>query len=178
MTYSGDEQLLTAMIRARLGVDDLDKFENQLKATTRPNGTLSYSGQWFFWVHGGGNSIWLNENLVQSYDGQIRVAPVKLKTGAWFYNLRTVGAFLVSAEIRPGGVIASITVTSEAGRTCKIEKPWTGSVRIRELSSMEEISCDNHGGVVVFPTKKGAVYVIDRPSEPWEKQPQTRIPVH
>ena len=81
MTYSGDEQLLKAMIRARLGVDDLDAFENQLKTTTRPNGTLGYAGQWFFWVHGAGNSIWLNENLLQSYDGQIQVAPVKLKTG-------------------------------------------------------------------------------------------------
>ena len=154
MTYSGDEQLLKAMIRARLGVDDLDRFENQLKTTTRPNGTLSYGGQWFFWVHGAGNSIWLNENLLQSYDGQIRVAPVKLKTGAWFYNLRTVGAFLVSGEIRPGGVIAYITITSEAGKTCSIEKPWTGNLRIRELSSMEEISCDHRGGVVAFQRRK------------------------
>jgi alpha-L-fucosidase 2 len=178
MTYSGDEQLLKAMIRARLGVDDLDTFENQLKTTTRPNGTLSYAGQWFFWVHGAGNSIWLNENLLQSYDGRIHVAPVKLKTGAWLYNLRTVGAFLVSAEIRSGGRIAYITITSEAGKTCNIEKPWTGNLRIRELPSMDEISFDNHRGVVAFQTKKGAVYIIDRPSEPWEKQPLTHIPAH
>jgi hypothetical protein len=170
--------LLKAMIRARLGVDDFDVFENQLKATTRPNGTMSYGGQWFFWVHGAGNSIWLNENLLQSYDGRIQVAPVKLKTGARLYNLRTVGAFLVSAEIRPGGRIAYIAITSEAGKTCKIEKPWTGNLRIRELSSMDEIPFDDHGGVVTFQTKKGAAYIIDHPSEPWENQPLTRIPAH
>ena len=166
MTYSGDEQLLKAMVRARLGVDDLDAFENQLKATTRPNGTLSYGGQWFFWVHGAGNAIWLNENLLQSYNGRIRVAPVKLKTGARFYNLRTVGAFLVSAEIRSGGEIAYITITSEAGKPCMIERPWTGELRIRELSTMDEIPFEHRDGAVVFPTDKGTTYIIDRPSEP------------
>lgn len=178
MTYSGDEQLLKAMIRTRLGVDDLDAFENQLKSTTNPNGTLSYGGQWFFWIHGAGNSIWLNENLLQSYNGRIRVAPVRLKTSTRFYNLRAVGAFLVSAEIRPGRNISYISITSEAGKTCSIEKPWAGDLRIRELSSMDEIPFDEQGGIIIFHTRKGAAYIIDRPSEPWENQPLIHIPAN
>lgn len=176
LTYSGDEQLLKAMVRARLGVDDLDAFESQLRATTRPNGTLSYGGQWFFWVHGCGNSIWLNENLVRSYNGLIRVAPVRLKTFARFCSIRASRAFLVSAEIEPGGKVAYVAIRSEAGEPCKLVKPWTGELRIRELSSMAPMTFRARDDRVVFATTKGAIYVVDRPTEPWECRPLSRIP--
>ena len=175
MTYSGDEQLLKAMIRVRLGVDDTDRFEQQLRATIRPNGTLTYGGQWFFWVHGAGNSIWHNESLMQSYNGAIRIAPVKLKTAARFANLRAVGAFLVSAEIDPGGQVAYIALTSEAGGPCCVVKPWD-KIRLRVLPSMKPVAFATRGDRITFPTKKGEVYLVDSPSHPWEKRPVTHLP--
>lgn len=177
MTYSGDEQLLKAVIRARLGVDDIDAFERQLRAMTRPNGTLSYPGQWFFWVHGAGNSVWHNENLLQSYNGKIRIAPVKLKTAARFAHLRAVGAFLVSAEIGPGGDVAYVAVTSEAGRRCTLARPWEGGIRVRSLPGMEPVKSTIGGDSISFDTERGTTYVVDRPSRPWEKQPIVRIPL-
>jgi len=58
MPYSGDEQLLKAVMRARLGINDVEAFEKQLKSTIRANGSLGYWDEWFFWAHGAGNSVW------------------------------------------------------------------------------------------------------------------------
>ena len=176
MTYSGDEQLLKAMLKARLGVDDMDAFEKQLQATTRPNGKTSYGGQWFFWVHGAGNSIWINESLLQSYDGRIRVAPVKIKTGAFFQNLRAVGAFLVSGEIRPGGGVACLSIASEAGAPCTLLKPWNGPIRVRNLESMKAVKTKQVDDAIVFQTETNATYIVDRPFDPWEDQPLSKAP--
>jgi hypothetical protein len=175
MTYTGDEQLLKAVIRARLGIDDSDSFAKQLQATVRPNGTISYPGQWFFWVHGAGNSLWHNENLLQSYDGRLRLAPVKLRAAALFGQLRAAGAFLVSAEIRAGGEVAYVTLTSEAGRPCTLVNPWDSAVRVRQWPSLEAVAAGQRGGEMVFETKTGATYIIDRPSDPWEQQAETVV---
>ncbi len=175
MKYSGDEQLMKAVIRARLGIDHLDAFEKQLQATTRPNGTLSYGKQWFFWVHGSGNSIWHNDNLMQSYDGRIRLAPVKLQTRAVIVNLRAVGAFLVSADIGPGGNVAYATIMSEAGRRCMLVRPWAGDVRIRTWPSLKSVAFDETDGVISFATRRGATYVVDNVEAPWEKHPIHRL---
>lgn len=175
MTYSGDEQLMKAVMRARLGIDDLDTFEKQLRATTRPNGTMSYGDQWFFWVHSAGNSIWLNENLLQSYDGLIRVAPVKLKTAARFAQLRAVGAFLVSGEIMPGGEVAYLAITSEAGKPCSLVAPWN-EVRVRRWPEMRSVIARAEEGIVRFDTARGATYVVDTPSQPWEARPAVQVP--
>jgi hypothetical protein len=186
LRYNGDEQLLTSVMRARLGVDDMEGFQRQLARTTRPNGTLSYrwldasgkdcGGQSFFWVHGAGNSLWHNENLMQSYNGKIRIAPVKLSTAARFANLRAVGAFLVSAEIMPGGEVSYITIASEAGRGCRLIRPWEGETRVRALPSMEPVSFTAESDSITFATSKASVYVVDRPSRPWEQQTVSRLP--
>ena len=178
MTYRGDEQLLKAMMRVRMGVDDSVAFERQLRATTRANGTRFYSGESFFWIHGSGDTIWTNENLLQSYTGEIRLAPVKRKQGAHFARLRAVGGFLVSGEIRPGGDPAYASIASEAGIACKLVRPWDGDVRVRELNSMKPIDVNESGGVISFETIKHATYIVDRPSDPWETMPLVAIPTN
>jgi hypothetical protein len=176
MTYNGDEQLLKAVMRVRMGVDDVDTFERQLQATTRPNGTLAYQGQWFFWMHGCGNTIWTNEGLLQSYNGTLRLGPVKHQFGARFGRLRAVGGFLVSGEIRPGGEVAYAAIESEAGVTCKLIRPWQGTVRIREYASMKPVEVLESNGTLVFDTVRGATYIVDKPSDPWERMPIAVVP--
>ena len=178
MTYSGDEQLLKAMMRVRMGVDDSSAFEEQLRATTRGNGTRFYAGQWFFWIHASGDTIWTNERLLQSYTGVIRLAPIKRKAGARFGGLRAVGGFLVSGEIRPGGELAYAAIASEAGVACKLIRPWEGPVRVREMTSMKPIDLKDLNGVLVFATSPGATYIMDRPSDPWERMSVITIPSH
>ena len=82
-------------------------------------------------MHFLGWPVVINESLVQSYTGQIRVAPVKLKNTARFARLRTEGAFLLSGEIQSGGKVSYLAITSEAGVPCNLVRPWDGPVRVR-----------------------------------------------
>jgi hypothetical protein len=176
MTYSGDEQLLKAMMRVRMGVDDADAFKRQLRVTTRPNGTRFYAGQSFFWIHSCGDPIWTNESLLQSYTGKLRLAPIKRKTSAQFSGLRAVGGFLVGGEICPDGELSYAAIKSEAGVTCQLVRPWEGAIRVRELTSMKPIDVKEPNGVLVFETNPGATYIVDRLSDPWELIPVAKIP--
>ena len=126
-------------------------------------------------MHFLGWPVVVNESLVQSYTGQIRVAPVKLKNTARFARLRTEGAFLLSGEIQSGGKVSYLAITSEAGVPCNLVRPWDGPVRVRRLDSMEAVTVAEKDGVLTFPTAAGATYVVDRPDEPWEAQPITVI---
>ena len=117
----------------------------------------------------------VNESLVQSYTGQIRVAPVKLKNTVRFARLRTVGAFLLSGEIQSGGKVSYLAITSEAGVPCNLLRPWDGPVRVRRGDSLKAVTVAEKDGVLTFPTAAGATYVVDRPDEPWEAQPITVI---
>ena len=67
----------------------------------------------------------LQEMLLQSYSGAIRVFPAV--PADWqdvsFKTLRTEGAFLVSA-VRRGGSTRSVEVTYEKGGLCRLENPF------------------------------------------------------
>ena len=117
----------------------------------------------------------VNESLVQSYTGQIRLAPVKLKNTARFARRRTEGAFLLSGEIQSGGKVSYLAITSEAGRPCNLVRPWDGPVRVRRLDTMAGVTVAEKDGAMTFPTEVGATYVVDRPDEPWEAQPITVV---
>ena len=93
---------------------------------------------------------------------------------ARFARLRTTGAFLLSGEIEPGGKVSYLALTSEAGRPCKLVRPWDGPLRVRHLDSMEQVDVVEQEGVLSFPTAGGATYVVDRPEETWEARPVRR----
>lgn len=72
----------------------------------------------------------LQEMLCMSVGHVVRLFPVWPKThNAAFVNLRTWGAFLVSAELKDG-VIGNVRITSERGHDCRMENPWPES-RVR-----------------------------------------------
>ncbi len=87
-----------------------------------------------YWIVQGGGGIetlaavplTINEMLLQSYEGVIRVFPNwNSKKDASFENLRAYGAFLVSSTLKKGKV-QGVAIVSEKGRVCKIENPWKG----------------------------------------------------
>ena len=64
--------------------------------------------------------------LLQSHEGVLRFFPCWPKDqDARFGNLRAVGAFLVSAELK-NGVVAGVKIVSEKGRDCTVQNPWPG----------------------------------------------------
>jgi alpha-L-fucosidase 2 len=68
--------------------------------------------------------------LIQSHTGVVRLfpaIPVSWKDVS-FDRLRTVGAFLVSAQ-RKDGKVSSITVESEKGGILRLAKPGDGTYR-------------------------------------------------
>ena len=66
----------------------------------------------------------LNECMIQSYTGTLRLFPNTQGLGrARFRNLRAAGAFLLSAAY-DGKTVSSVTLFSEKGATAKLENPW------------------------------------------------------
>jgi hypothetical protein len=142
---------------------DLDRFKRQVNYSLMPNGTASdrvmqvhgryndatpygYMDKMGIWFENFGLPVVVNECLMQSYNGTIRLFPNwPLEMDAEFHNLRAVGAFLVSATLK-NGKVGEIKVTSEVGGVLKIILPWNKGSSVFTmggkksfLSSMVEI---------------------------------------
>ncbi|MDO8685827.1 MAG: hypothetical protein Q7J78_04050 [Clostridiales bacterium] len=173
--YLYDDLVMLTLARVRLGKNELDLFEKLTRIVRLNNGGLSITDYPVVWVNGCGWPIVINESILQSYTGKIRINPVYLKLDAQFMGLRSVGAFLISGEIRADGYVAYITLMSESGTTCYLHKPWDGLMRIRSLSSMSKIEYTEDDDIIRFDTDRGSLYIVDHPENPWESQPLTYI---
>jgi hypothetical protein len=165
-----NDYVMLAMARVRLGIDVFDELARNTKTLSLGNGALfdAYQAD-RIWAENFAAPIVINESILQSYNGILRLAPVKLKQTVRFANLRAVGAFLVSGEIEAGGRVAYAAITSEAGKECSLYRPWQGDVRIRELSTMRSVRATGKDGVLSFRTRRGARYLVDDPAHPWEQ---------
>lgn len=102
----------------------------------------------------------INEMLLQSYEGLIRVFPNWLPgKDAKFTTLRTYGAFLVSSE-KKNNVVSYVEITSEKGRECKLLNPWkAGKVTITADGS-GIIAYEEKDNCVIFKTEAGKKYLL------------------
>ena len=113
-------------LAARLGYppkEIISHIHDVIKTRALPNGMFRYGG--------GGleNSAavpgTVNEMLLQSYEGIIRLFPCWDRADdASYENLRAYGAFTVSASLKDGGITADIV--SEKGQPLRLEKPGDG----------------------------------------------------
>ena len=100
----------------------------------------------------------INEMLMQSYEGVIRLFPCwDKKSDASFENLRADGAFLVSAENK-GGKLIALKIKSLKGRVCNVDCPDVKRI-VRE-SDGAEISFARAGDTVTFETTADESYVL------------------
>ncbi|MDR1561829.1 MAG: hypothetical protein LBS54_01910 [Dysgonamonadaceae bacterium] len=78
----------------------------------------------------------INEMLCMGHQGITRLFPVwSRKKDAQFHNIRTVGAFLISASLTAGEV-NKVSVFSEKGKTLNMLNPWSGrKVRVTSVDS-------------------------------------------
>lgn len=137
----GNDLVFINLQAARLGLLDLEKFKRQVNYCLLPNGTATDK---VMQVHGrykdesrydfmAGMGIWfenfalpvvVNECLMQSYDGLIRLFPNwDHSKDASFYQLRAVGAFLVSADLHAGKV-QRVSIICEKGGRLQMLSPW------------------------------------------------------
>ncbi|MBN2327352.1 MAG: hypothetical protein JXR73_09360 [Candidatus Omnitrophica bacterium] len=143
----GNELVFLNLQAARIGLLDLEEFKRQIRYCMLPNGSCT---DMVLQVHGRYNDytnyafmermgIWfenfalpvvINECLMQSYNGVIRLFPNwPEEKDARFYSLRAAGAFLVSAEYE-GGAVQGIEIESEAGAPLRLINPWPQGARI------------------------------------------------
>jgi alpha-L-fucosidase 2 len=101
----------------------------------------------------------LQEMLLQSYSGTIRVFPAI--PADWkdvsFKTLRAEGAFLVSAS-REDGSTQSVEITSEKGGLCRIENPFKGAEY--EVKGVVRKAITRHGNDLTIKTTPGQKIVI------------------
>ncbi|MBR3802653.1 MAG: hypothetical protein IKK37_04310 [Clostridia bacterium] len=144
---------------ARIGVDPafiIEGIHQNIKEFAMPNRLFRH--------HGGGIEhltmvpATINEMLMQSYEGVIRLFPCwDKKSDASFENLRADGAFLVSAENK-GGKLTVLKIKSLKGRVCNVDCPDVKRI-VRE-SDGAEIAFARVGGTVTFETTADESYVL------------------
>ena len=118
---------------ARLGVDP-KLLLKKLRALAQPPRRGSLGSLRNLTIPGGGGvaanagavPTTVNEMLLQSHDGVIRVFPVwPRQRDARFGQLRAHGAFLVSSRLL-GGKVQYVVIESDRGRPCTVQNPWPG----------------------------------------------------
>ena len=104
----------------------------------------------------------INEMLMQSYDGVIRLFPaLPDNLDAGIDNLLAVGSFLVSSEIEKG-TIREVSITSGVGNICRVYNPWPDhEVHVVDTALDAEVESAVDAGVLSFPTIKGHQYSIE-----------------
>jgi len=122
--YNGFSSWYTAC--ARIGYDPkviLAKLRAECDKHSFPNLLLYYGGGG---IESCGGFLAINEMLLQSHEGVIRLFPDWPKDeAARFGNLRAVGAFLISAEFKDG-MATGVKIVSEKGLDCTVQNPWPG----------------------------------------------------
>jgi len=119
----------------------------------------------------------VDEMLLQSYDGVIRLFPAV--PTSWkrvrVAGLRAVGAFLVCSEFNQGE-ISYVSVGSLEGQRCRVVNPWPDQgIRVRELTTKKEVKFEKQADKVIFDTSEGHFYVVERTRQPIESFPVKEI---
>jgi len=84
----------------------------------------------------------MNESLLQSYDGKIRVFPAFPDNKTGRFTLHARGGFIVSSEIS-AGVVQWISIKSLLGNLCNLVLPWEkGVVQSNLQKTNQKISRD------------------------------------
>lgn len=148
---------------ARVGYDPkiiLKNLREQCRNHSYPNLFIYYGGGGIECCSGVVSCI--NEMLLQSYENVLRFFPVWPKDmDARFYNLRAVGAFLVSSALKNGNV-QYVEIQSEKGRDCMVQNPWLGKAVTVYRNGKKAKTI--RGEILTFGTTKGEKISL-RPSE-------------
>ena len=169
----GNDLVFINLQAARIEMLDLERFKRQVNYSMMPNGATSdrvmqvngryndatdygFMDKKGIWFENFALPVVVNECLMQSYNGTIRLFPNwPMDKDAEFQNLRAVGAFLVSASLK-NGKVNEIKVTSEVGGVMKIILPWSSGGTVSSSGAKKSFS----SSVVEMQTVKGETVVF------------------
>ncbi|MCA1218970.1 glycosyl hydrolase family 95 catalytic domain-containing protein [Streptomyces sp. 8L] len=157
-----------AVQAARLGLGDqaydgmkkmLQKYQNYPNGlTANTNGVFEYLGV---------NLSAMNESLLQSYNGKIRVFPAIPSDPSFTgkFTLQASGGFTVSSE-REAGETKYVGIRSLYGNTTTVVNPWgTQQVQVRRLSDNAIVQTTS-ASEFTLSTAAGTGYVVERTAKP------------
>jgi alpha-L-fucosidase 2 len=174
----GNDLVSQSLIRTRLGMLDLEWFKSQIDygmltdgvsndRVRQSGGRYGISTDFDFmmrmglWCENFAVPVVLNECMLQSYTGVIRLFPNTKNLGpARFEKLRAAGAFLVSAS-HDGKSVVGLKFYSEKGATLRFVSPWTGrNVQIVRERDDRPIPHSLDRDVIAAKTEAGETYLI------------------
>jgi hypothetical protein len=97
----------------------------------------------------------MNETLLQSYDGVIRVGPAITEDQNARFTLHAQKGFIVSAEIKKGKA-SWIVVESRLGKRCRVANPWPRATVYENGKKVKSFT----ESVAEFETKSGNQYLM------------------
>ncbi|MCP4643096.1 MAG: hypothetical protein GY851_21800, partial [bacterium] len=103
----------------------------------------------------------LNEILLQSHTGVIRILPAIAPDWSGTFRLRAQGGFLVSAHFQQG-TPHFIEIVSLRANTCRLENPWKEACVVRS------------GGEVVHKTDSEDIAFVTEPNKTYWISPEER----
>jgi len=105
----------------------------------------------------------VNEMLLQSNEGKIRIFPAIPDNWATGFTLLARGAFMVSSEKQKDGFLPGIYIESLKGNICRVINPWLDSeVTVWSLGEKEKQVSHKiqEKSLIVFHTQPGQRYLI------------------
>ncbi|MBU0609742.1 MAG: discoidin domain-containing protein, partial [Armatimonadetes bacterium] len=113
----------------------------------------------------------LNEMLLQSHDGAIRLGPAW--PGKWQaqFRLRARGGFMVTADLDQGQVRYAL-IESERGGPCRLVNPWPDKAVVTCAGKPVAASAEKE---LRFATAAGKAYLVEHASQPLAKLPAARL---
>lgn len=116
----------------------------------------------------------INEMLLQSIGGKIRVFPATPLDWPVRFTLHAEGGFVVTSE--KTDKVKYVAITSNHGKQCCLVNPWPENIDIRVFDSTSQKSIaftsDNE---IVFSTKKGHIYIVEDATKPLSSFKQISI---
>ncbi|MBX2925203.1 MAG: glycoside hydrolase N-terminal domain-containing protein [Chitinophagaceae bacterium] len=170
----GNDLVFISLQAARLGLLDIEKFKRHVNYSLLPNGTATdkvmqvhgrykdqtkydYMAAMGIWFENFALPVVINECFMQSYNGIIRLFPNwDIRKDASFFNLRAVGAFLVSGSVKNEKV--HISIFSEKGGKLKVYAPWGKSGTIKQGNKKSDITNE----LIVMDTVAGETIELEK----------------
>jgi hypothetical protein len=166
-----------AVQAARLGLGDeaLKGMRRMIEAyQSYPNGLTNDANGRFEFL--GTHLSAINESLLQSYNGKIRVFPAVPSDSDFVgrFTLLARGGYLISSEYENKDV-TYIALKSLYGNRVAVANPWVGDrVRVRRASRNEALLITTEPEFT-FNTTPGTVYIVERVAKPQSTYSHIRL---
>jgi len=122
----------------------------------------------------------VNEMLVQSHDGVIRLCPAVPPSWNIRFRLAATGGFIVNTE-HVDGKISWVSIRSNFGKVCRVVRPWNQEhvycVQVGKQGRVTDVDLEvrqvKDDSVLEFATSKGGLYLLAREEnilDAWETE--------